>query len=231
MKLRLTGPVVGLLILLGASIAEATITETMFVDSKLPIPPEVTKIVGTVLPESSQVGSSYLSNTYDPNLVISETANVFLTFIHEGAGYRNSLGYFTYETDGTGVHIIDRQLVFPNASYANPNLGWGGGKLSTGDQVTLRDGAGLPRVFQPGERIGFFLVADGWTGSAVRGWNEAAPTLPSESPKDNASSRTFKGTFRIRIKHRWSTTPGPSVRRRCCASREWPASSPGATTS
>jgi len=191
-KARKISIVAGVLVFLGAAaVAEATITEKMFVDSSVVIPSDVTTIVGAVLPESSKVGTSYLSGAFDPNLVIEEPANVFVTFIHEGAGYRNSLGYFTYKTGTQGIEIQDRQLVFPNASYADPSKGWGGGQLATGDTVTLRDAAGVPRVFQSGERVGFFLVADGWNGASVRGWSESAPGLPSATASVNATNRVF----------------------------------------
>lgn len=169
-----------------SSLAAVGPGERDFVDAFVKLPKEVTNIVSTVLPESSKVGSSYLSEAFDPNLVISEPSNVFVTFVHEGAGYLNSVGYFTFETDGGDPVVVDRQLVFPNASYADPGVGWGGGKLSPGDTVTLRDAAGKPRVFQPGERIGFFLVANGWSGGAVKGWDPGAPALPFETAAKNA---------------------------------------------
>lgn len=171
----------------------AGIDERGFIDDFVAIPSEVLAIVGEVLPESSQVGSSYLSGSFDPNLVIIEPANVMLSFVHEGAGYLNSLGYFTYTSDGSTIQIVDRQLVFPNASYADPNEGWGGGKLSTGDTVTLRDAFGAIRVFQPGERVGFFIVSNGWQKStaSVYGWDPADPKLPFATSKDNAAWRVM----------------------------------------
>lgn len=164
--------------------AEA-VGELAFVDHFEPIPNEVLQTVATVMPESSAVGQAYLSEVYDPNLLLTEAATVRITFVHEGAGYRNSLGYFTYVDDGTGPTIVDSQLIFPNASYADPNLGWGGGSLEAGDTVTLRDASGAIRTFAPGERIGFFLVSNGWNGASVSGWSGPG-SLPSVSPGANA---------------------------------------------
>ncbi|NUP04847.1 MAG: LruC domain-containing protein [Polyangiaceae bacterium] len=185
-------PLVALAAGAGASVAFGQVTERMFVDSGLAIPQSVLATCGAVLPESSNVGASFLSGTYDPNLVVTAPAHVFITFVHEGAGYKNSLGYFTYTTNAQGISITSRQLVFPNASFADPTKGLGGGgKLASGDTVTLRDATGAPRIFQPNERIGFFLVADGWNGTGVRGWNEAAPAIPSTSAATNAAGRVF----------------------------------------
>lgn len=178
-----------LTVLASPSIAAAQ--ERTFIDRFEAIPSSVMEIVGTVFPEKSAVGSSYLSGAYDPNLAITEQATVSVTFVHEGAGNRNSLGYFTYETDGSGVTIVDRQLIFPNASHADPNLGWGGGRLVPGDTVTLRDAEGKIRIFEPGQRVGFFIVSNGWTGSSVKGWDPKAPALPYATSAQNATGNVF----------------------------------------
>jgi LruC domain-containing protein len=155
-----------------------------FIDSSLSIPSSIMTFLGTVFPEHSQIGATFLSQNYDPNLVITEAAKVKVTFVWEGAGYLNSFGYFTYQTDGSSITIVDRQLVFPNASFSDPNKGWGGGQLATGDTGTLRDASGNERVFQPGERIGFFIVSNGWS-TTLPWWNPSNPTIPSASPATN----------------------------------------------
>jgi LruC domain-containing protein len=163
--------------------------ERVFIDSAVAIPDAVYDVVSTVFPERSSIGAGFLSDVYSPNLVVTEPAHVMATFVHEGASYRNALGYFTYSSDGAKVTVHDAQLVFPNASYADPNLGWGGGKLVPGDTVTLRDASGAVRLFEPGTRIGFFLVAGGWQSSTgtVAGWNSQAPKLPFLDPSSNAT--------------------------------------------
>ncbi len=160
--------------------------ERDFIDGFVTIPASVQNTVATVLPEASAVGNSYLSSVYDPNLVISEPATVTITFVHEGAGYKNTLGYFTYQTNGEDITIVDRQLIFPNASFEDPNLGWGGGTMQAGDTATLRDVNGAVRTFQPGEHIAFFVVANGWNGLGVSGWEELDPGIPHADPAGNA---------------------------------------------
>ncbi len=181
----------GVLLLAATPFASATDTQRAFIDSEVTVPTGVSTLIGTALPESREIGTSFLSGTYDPNITLSAASNVFVTFMTEGAGYKNSLGYFTYTTDGQTTHIVDRQLIFPNASFADPNKGWGGGELNTGDTVTLRDGNGNVRAFQSGEHIGFFLVQNAWNGSSVRGWSATNPTIPAETAAENAAAGVF----------------------------------------
>ncbi|MBL8671688.1 MAG: DUF4114 domain-containing protein, partial [Alphaproteobacteria bacterium] len=136
--------------------------------------------VAANLPESRAVGAAFLNPAYDPNLRISEAAHVSASFISEGAGYRNSLGYFTFgestfanlsrgaidaNRDGVvslkelgNLSGVTTGWLFQNASAAGS-----GGSLKAGDAVTLNGGKPLAA----GTRVGFFLVQDGWTGSGV----------------------------------------------------------------
>jgi LruC domain-containing protein len=104
---------------------------------------------------------------------ITEDANVYLTFLHEGAGYKNSMGYFVYQTNNppTSVSQIDEILVFPNVSY----LGEEYGSLSSGNKVQLKYMNPQTRqwsyVFPAGTSIGWVMVANGFekTSSNKRG--------------------------------------------------------------
>ncbi len=95
---------------------------------------------------------------------IIEDANVFLTFLHEGAGYQNSMGYFVYQTNNppTSASQIEEILVFPNISYAQEKYG----ALNSGDKVQLRYKNPVTKkfsdVFPAGTSIGWVLVAEGF---------------------------------------------------------------------
>jgi len=92
------------------------------------------------------------------NIEIEELADVWLTFLHEGAGYKNSLGFYTYDINEGAPASADElahTIIFPNAS-----LYYGGGGLQSGDQIYLGQ-------FPAGTVIGWFLVANGWNGSGV----------------------------------------------------------------
>lgn len=68
-------------------------------------------------------------------LLITQTADVWVTFITEGAGYRNSLFYYKYAKNNpptTAAQIDSLYMIFPNASLANS-----GGGLVSGDKVFI----------------------------------------------------------------------------------------------
>jgi LruC domain-containing protein len=101
---------------------------------------------------------NYLTQGYKTDIDIIQTSEVWLTFVHEGAGYTNSLGYYKYPTNNppTSASQIDSvYLVFPNASYYNS-----GGGLHSGNRVSIG-------TFQPGTSIGFVCISNGWNGTAV----------------------------------------------------------------
>jgi LruC domain-containing protein len=160
------------------------ISQNEFVDGRVNVPPEILTSVNALLPEQSNVDSAFLSGDYSPNLVLSDYANVTIYFIWEGAGYKNSLGYFTYEEDEQGnTTITSKQLIFPNASMTDP--------LRTGDFSHLRDIDGQIRTFEPGTRIGFFLVANGWPTDRIKTWPSNAANVPSSNPATNRSIPTY----------------------------------------
>lgn len=159
-----------------------------FVDDNVPVPAEVLTAIGALLPEHSNEGAAFVSPVYQPDLEVLEACTVRVLFLSEGAGYENSLGYYTYTLDP--FTILDRQLILPRLTDS---------LLQPGDRVTLRDVAGLPRIFQPGERIGFFLTANGWNAEPeIQAWDAALATLPSEDPALNLVRAPGFGTFTTR---------------------------------
>jgi LruC domain-containing protein len=118
--------------------------------------------INASLPESKPVpkfNPSYLEGDKDKNLIITEEADVWITFVHEGAGWLNSLGYYVYDTDNppqTPADINEKTIVFPNVSYPGS-----GGNLKTGSKVYLGR-------FPKGKSIGWFLVAQGWKSGTVQ---------------------------------------------------------------
>lgn len=122
---------------------------------------QMLSFINNSLPEGKNVPDyhpSYLQNGLNTDVDITEKADVWVTFIHEGAGYRNSLCYYTYSTNDppSSVQEIDTlYVVFPNASYRNS-----GGGLYSGDKVKIGR-------FDPGTSVGFVCISNGWNGSAV----------------------------------------------------------------
>jgi len=155
------------------------------------------------LPESTDVNQSFLNPSYNPNIQLQNDAHIGITFLDEGAGYRNSLGYFTFsheafngysfgdiDTDNSGhigiseltaMNSVNTGMVFNNASKAGA-----GGSLQAGDTVAL-GGASITNVqgtdfdmiggenFLEDTNVGFFLLQNAWDGSQVKGWDYENP--------------------------------------------------------
>jgi len=107
-----------------------------------------------------------------------------LTFLHEGAGYRNILGYYYYDAANPPTSSTDlaKIVIFPNAS-ANGS----GGELVEGNTMEILG------TFAPNTVVGFFLIANGWQGSVTNGI-ETHYTIPAFNGSANTQSIIFHDT-------------------------------------
>jgi hypothetical protein len=101
-----------------------------------------------------------LSNMSLPGTIeITEDAPVYITFIHNGAGWHNSFGYYSYHKDNPPANVEEllaldaREIVYP---YVNESAN--GQKRVMGERIRL----GGEKVFEEGTIIGFYIVAQGW---------------------------------------------------------------------
>ncbi len=134
--------------------------------------------VDSIFPEFQNLGlvRPYWFNR-NTDLHITKDCTIDLTFISEGAGYRNSFGYYVYDSNmglRSNREITDHIVILPNASKSG-----GGGSLNAGDTVRLAsayttsvsDGKTYVNAtnftFKKGQSVGFFIVANGWNGSQV----------------------------------------------------------------
>ncbi|TFF33987.1 LruC domain-containing protein [Mucilaginibacter psychrotolerans] len=121
---------------------------------------ELLNYVNTSLPEQKSVAQlhpTYLQSSATADLNIVKTADVWITFVSEGAGYLNTLGYYTYPTGNapkSEADITKVTYIFPNAS-----LPGSGGNLRSGSKVKLGR-------FDAGTSIGFVLLANAWNGGS-----------------------------------------------------------------
>ncbi len=113
------------------------------------------------LPEAKSLpnskGADYLNSNATSNIIVDVKSDIWITFVHEGAGYVNSLGYYTYPTNNPPTTLADITkitFIFPNAS-----LQGSGGGLVSGNKVKLGN-------FNAGTTIGFVLYANGWGGGS-----------------------------------------------------------------
>lgn len=134
------------------------------------------------LPESQAVPThhpQYLVTGNQTNISLTEEADVWVTFVTEGAGYKNVLGFYTYQKNNPPASIADIQstmtLIFPNTSLTGS-----GGGLTPGDKVKIGR-------FQANTVIGFFIIADGWRNNAISAGNWLLFSNPNLNPETNAS--------------------------------------------
>eukprot|EP01119_Soliformovum_irregulare_P002854 TRINITY_DN1310_c0_g1_i1.p1 TRINITY_DN1310_c0_g1~~TRINITY_DN1310_c0_g1_i1.p1 ORF type:complete len:456 (-),score=67.67 TRINITY_DN1310_c0_g1_i1:40-1323(-) len=84
-----------------------------------------------------------------PTITFSKSSKLKVTFLYEGAGNRNSLGFFLFNvTNGQNIKYYE-EILIPDVSSDNGCL-WGGFTIES------------QRTMQPGERLGFYLRADGF---------------------------------------------------------------------
>ena len=63
------------------------------------------QLINDALPEGYPVpdyNPHYISAGYDTNIELTEDASVWVTFVKEGAGYKNVLGFYTYDVNDPG---------------------------------------------------------------------------------------------------------------------------------
>jgi len=130
------------------------VIKTRYVANPPVITRELLNNISTALVER-RVNPEFLTDDEGGNLLLTTEAEVTIAFLHEGAGYKNTVGYFTYPNGQvpTSRDEIEPVVIFPNASYQRS--GGSALGLNTGDTITLGK-------FPAGTRIGFFIVANGW---------------------------------------------------------------------
>ena len=117
--------------------------------------------INNALPEGYPVPEAnpdYLASGNETDVVLQEDAEVWVTFVHEGAGFRNTLGFYTYDAanpPSSPDAIAEHTVIFPNVSFHGS-----GGALLSGDKMYLG-------TFPEGTAIGWFLLSNGWRGNKV----------------------------------------------------------------
>ncbi len=123
--------------------------------------------IAAALPERRDIRKTnphLITDDFGANVHLNKAADLYVTFLHEGAGYKNSFGFFTFP-DGqipqTKYHVAET-IVFPNSSYYNSGGSTRG--LKSGDTIFLGR-------FEAGTNVGFVVVANGFdskTGVVTR---------------------------------------------------------------
>lgn len=133
--------------------------------------------VNSRFPERKLLFHSHPEWIKDNNMIILNDCQIKVTFVDEGAGYKNAFGYYFYETINPPKKVSDIDdvyIIFPNASKSGS-----GGSLTAGDTMqlayeytTLTIGnliIGTPTnyTFPKDYSIGFVIFANGWKGNNV----------------------------------------------------------------
>ncbi len=116
--------------------------------------------INNALPEYQPVPDyhpSYLWDIYEQNLNLIEDADVWITFVSEGAGYTNTLAFYTFDKNNPPQSIDDineATVIFPNVSFKNS-----GGALRSGNKVYIGH-------FPAGTSLGWLLMTDAWDAAS-----------------------------------------------------------------
>ncbi len=162
-----------------------------------PIEASFLQRLDATLPEYKAVPTfhpSYLATSNQTDIKIDQAADVWITFVHEGASYLNSMGFFTYPSGSvpqTTAQVGAKTIVFPNAS-----LSGSGGGLQAGNTIHLG-------VFQPGTTVGWFVVANGFTSNS--GVSTSQPiyySLSQLNPENVATKKQHSILFHDTISDR-----------------------------
>lgn len=125
-------------------------------------PETITDILTTILPAGQNAlthSPEYFDNP-NSSFFLERDAQVEVTFLHEGAGFKNTLGYYTYPSSNPPRSIAElkKRVIFPNASASRS-----GGSLIPGNTVEVLG------EFPAGTVFGFFLIAHGWQNKITDG--------------------------------------------------------------
>lgn len=118
--------------------------------------------VNQSLPERDPVPIAhpqYLANGVESEVKFTGTTDLWVTFVHEGAGYRNALAYYTYNKNNPPSSVNDISkltVVLPNCTHYSGN----GSPISPGDKVYIGQ-------FDQNTVVGWAVIANGWNGSNV----------------------------------------------------------------
>ena len=158
---------------------------TNLIDRSADMPIDVLANIYNMLPESQYVNSTYVDTGLSSNIIADSDLIGYMTvevsFLNEGAGYRNTVGYFIFDAVNPPAAIDDiaeHVIMFPNASKPSE------GELKQGDTVDLSV------ELTAGQGLGFFVIPNGWGWNGSYGnidslgpWGQAFYSLPNLNPE------------------------------------------------
>ncbi|WP_295461384.1 LruC domain-containing protein, partial [uncultured Thiodictyon sp.] len=151
---------------------------TKLVDMNSELPATLLADIRKRLPEYKNISTNdpkLITDDLGANISLLEDAEITVAFIDEGAGYRNAVGYFTFDPANKPKAFSEliTKIMFPNFSLPPQ------GEMRYGDGVYLGK-------FKAGSAVGFTVVADGWNGKEVNRYQNPASiftTLKALNPE------------------------------------------------
>lgn len=133
---------------------QATGQPNNMTDKSSVLPSNLFATVLNRLPEGQPIGNNptalaQLTNDEGANIFLKAPANIKVSYVNEGAGYQNSVGFFKFNTaDLTTLKLsnVTDTIMFPN--FSDP-------VLQFGNTVDLGN-------FNANDAIGFTIIANGW---------------------------------------------------------------------
>lgn len=147
--------------------------------------------VNTSFPERRPVPANnpqYLASGNQLDVVLTQKSDVWVTFVSEGAGYRNVLAYYVFDsnTPPTSPSQVDSLfVVFPNTSFTGS-----GGGLNAGDKVRLG-------TFPAGKTVSWAILANGWKSNGSLNLNK--PVYYSNSMLNTIESDANKRQHSVQL--------------------------------
>lgn len=128
-----------------------------YLDGRIPVSTDLIDRTRQLIQDSLVMSGNEFLNRNAANIFLRGEGEVFVTLLYEDAGWRNTLGFYTYDVNNipqTIDELGDLTIIFPNID--TPGIVDGGMRISLG-------------TYPENTVFGFFLVAEGWNNGITNG--------------------------------------------------------------
>ncbi|WP_299287435.1 DUF4114 domain-containing protein [uncultured Mucilaginibacter sp.] len=138
--------------------------EPSYLTTKDVVSANLVSYLSSTLPEHTDLRNSHpelLSSSASVDIKITQKSNVAITFVSQGTGISDALGFYTYPTNNPPASAADIKTItyiFPSVGLNTP--------LQPGDKVNIGS-------FEAGTSIGFVLMQNGWSPTSKSVVNDA----------------------------------------------------------
>lgn len=144
---------------------------------------DLSTFITTTLPEGTNATVSHpelFASTAIADVAITQTSDVYVTFVRQGGIMNNSVAFYTYPTSQPPASAKE----IKNIIYFFPNASGGLSTLAPGDKVKIGK-------FDPGTSIGFVLMQNAWDTTKSTLNNDAVHFCTNDvlNPETDASKK------------------------------------------